>query len=170
MPRGKKCNSKWKGMAQKHIQAHWKKTCMNSCPFVQRLLNKISMLFLRQNLWETSQGAVAPCLYHNVTYMIPLYFFFLRFFEHFWFCLKKNHSEFGRIGIYWFRLFDETHSLWAGKAHVGKTKKTSCKEKLFTCTEFRTVHCTHNWIQFPALKQIHKNVITFDSTTHIIAS
>lgn len=35
-----------------------------------------------------SQGAVAPCLCHNVTYMIPLYF--LKAFKHFWFCLKKK--------------------------------------------------------------------------------
>lgn len=68
-------------------------------------------------------------------------------------------------------MFLWTYSLSASKAEIGKTKKTSCKEELLTCIEFGTVDRTHNWIQFPALKQIYKNsIITFDLTTNMIAS
>jgi hypothetical protein len=66
--------------------------------------------------------------------------------------------------------FYKTYYLLAGKAHLEKIKSSACKEKLLTCIEFRAVDCTHNWIQFPALKQTHKNAIsTFDSTTFISA-
>lgn len=65
----------------------------------------------------------------------------------------------------------ETCSLLAGKTHLEQMKKKSCKEELFTCIEFGAVDRTHNWIQFPALKQIHKNIIiTLGSTTHSTAS
>ena len=37
---------------------------------------------------------MASWLYHNVTYMIPLYLF-LQFFENFWFCLKKIIQNLG---------------------------------------------------------------------------
>ena len=128
----------------------------------------LNAFFEAKSMWNITRGhglmIISQCNLHDS----PLSF--LQFFENFWFCLKKIIQNLGEKEFFWLRLFDETHSLWAGKAHLEKTKKTSCKEKLFTCIEFRTVHCTHNWIQFPALKQIHKNVITFDSTTHIIAS
>lgn len=104
---------------------------------------------------------------------MPLHF--LKGFKHFWFCFRKKKNQQSlrtseERDFTWFRLFHETYSLVAGKTHREQTKK-SCTEEIFTCIEFGAVDRTHNWIQFPALKQIHKNmIITFDSTTHITTS